>query len=73
MVAFELSVAHLLNVVMRNSLSNKASAVPSLWGMDNVAYVFPSVPWSQRLIQPLSLAARLSNTLLFFKRTLAIP
>jgi hypothetical protein len=59
MVAFELSVAHLLNVVMRNNLSNEASA-------DNVAYVSPSVPWSQRLIQPLSLAAKLSNTLLFF-------
>lgn len=48
MVAFESSVAHLPNVVMRNNLSNEASAVPSLWGMDNVAYLFPSVPRSQR-------------------------
>jgi len=73
MVAFEVSVAHLLNVVMLNNLSNEVLCAPSLWGVVNVACVFPSVPWSQRLIQPLSLAASLFNTLLFFKRILAIP
>jgi hypothetical protein len=63
MVAFELSVAHLLNVVMRNKSSNSSLLYPP-WDVDNVAYVFPSVPWSQPLIPPLSLAARFSNTLL---------
>jgi len=65
MVAFELSVAHPLNVVMLNNLGNEVLCCTlSLWGVVNVAYVFPSVPWSQRLIQPLSLAGRISNTLL---------
>jgi hypothetical protein len=65
MVAFELSVAHLLNLLMLINLSNEVLRVPSLWGVVNVACVFPSVPWSQRLIQSLSLAASLFNTLLF--------
>lgn len=70
MVAFELSVAHLLNVVLLNNLVNEVLCRILSGGVVNVAYVFPSVPWSQRLIQPLSLAARLSNTPLFI---LAIP
>ncbi len=65
-MAFELSIAHLLNVIMLNNLSNEVLCCTLFVGADNVACVFPSVPWSQRLIQPLSLAAGLSNTLLFF-------
>ncbi len=62
MVAFESSVARLMNMAMRNSSVNNCSAIHFC---GNIACVF-SVPWSQRFIRPLSLAAGLSssNTLL---------
>src|SRR5258708_25777784 len=65
MVGFEL-LGHLLNMAIRNSLVNEMFCCIFFMGVVNIGCVFPSVLWSQRFIQPLSLAAGLFNTLLFF-------
>jgi hypothetical protein len=72
MVAFELSVAHLLNVVMLNKLSNEVLCTLFV-GRGQRCICIPVCALVAASYQPLSLAARLSNTLLFFKRILAIP
>src|SRR5713226_5476224 len=65
MVGFEL-LTHLLNMAICNSLVNEMLCCILFMGVVNISCVFPSVLWSQRFIQPLSLAAGFFNTLLFF-------
>lgn len=72
MEAFKVSVAHLLNVVMRNNLSNKVLCC-TLCGAWTTLHMYSRLCLGRSVLSHLSLAARLSNTLFFFKRTLAIP
>jgi hypothetical protein len=65
MVGFEL-LGHLLNMAIRNGLVNEMLCCILFMGVVSIACVFPSVLWSQRFIQLLSLAAGFSNTLPFF-------
>jgi hypothetical protein len=66
MVAFESSLAHLLNGTIRSGLVNEMLCCTFFMGVVKIGCVFPSVLWSRRFIQTLSLAAGFSNTLPFF-------